>query len=247
MVSVYTTYYLVGNGIRKIVSTCTVGIEAAFGNMMAKKETSILNTNVKLFENFIHIISCILFGSAYVLITPFVQVYTKGVTDINYSRYLFGYLVITCELLYCLCSPYQMLIESAGHFKQTKKYAFIEATLNLLISLLFVKKFNLIGVSLGTLVALTFRNIVYSTYSSKHIIHRKQYVSLLRYMVSFINIIVIYLLTIKMHNLDVLSYINWIILATKVTIIATLSTITINLIFYKKTTIQLLKKMVSIL
>lgn len=36
-VSVYTVYYMVANGLYKVEQTFTDGIEAAFGNMLAKK------------------------------------------------------------------------------------------------------------------------------------------------------------------------------------------------------------------
>ena len=41
-VSVYTVYYMVANGLYKVEQTFTDGIEAAFGNKLAKKENRVL-------------------------------------------------------------------------------------------------------------------------------------------------------------------------------------------------------------
>ena len=49
---------------------------------------------------------------------------------------------------------------------------FGEVTINLVLSLLLVKPFGLIGVALGTLVAMAFRTIYTVCYLSKHILHR---------------------------------------------------------------------------
>ena len=41
MVSVYTVYHMVANGLYKVEKTFTEGMGAAFGNMLAKKENEV--------------------------------------------------------------------------------------------------------------------------------------------------------------------------------------------------------------
>ena len=98
-VSVYTVYYMVANGLRRIEETLTNGIDAAFGNMIAKKEEDLLRTNVKLMEFIVFSSAGFVFLCGALLIEPFVMVYTKGIDDISYSRIWFGVLMCLNEYL----------------------------------------------------------------------------------------------------------------------------------------------------
>lgn len=246
VISVYTTYYLVGNGVKKILLTVTTGVEAAFGDMIAKDENKVLQENLSIYETIIHILSCVLFGPALILVTPFVQVYTIGVTDANYIRYAFGYLVIISEMLYCLRSPYEAIINAAGHFKQTKKYAFAEAGLNLLISICLVWKFELIGVVIGTLTAIIFRIVVYGVYTDKKIVHRSVWIGAQRFIVSGITIVVSFIICQFIHVPEMNSYLSWILYATPVSVVCLIITIIVNYIFYKEATIATGRKICNI-
>lgn len=65
-----------------------------------------------------------------------------------------------------------MLVDAAGHFKQTRNGAIFEAFLNVIVSVTLVIKFGLIGVTIGTFCALLFRTLQYSIYASKNILQR---------------------------------------------------------------------------
>lgn len=246
-ISVYTVYYLVANGLRKVITTVSTGVEAAFGNIIARNEIRVLQDDVMYYETLIHIISSVIFGVGMVLVTPFVRVYTSGVTDVNYIRYTFGYLVIFSEMLFCLRIPYEAVIQAAGHFKQTKKYAFAEAGLNLGVSLLFVVKYGLIGVVIGTHVASFFRDAAYGIYASKHIIHRKSSIFIKRFLITFISIGLIFGTGVFLR-LDVKNYFDWVIVAIEATCFAIAIVAVVNYIFYGETMRKLfikLKNMIS--
>src|SRR5690606_3455506 len=80
-VSVYSVYYMVVSSIRKLTVTFSTGLEAAFGNMIAKDEKEVLDKNFRIFEFSSFTITTILFTSTALLILPFVSLYTRGVTD----------------------------------------------------------------------------------------------------------------------------------------------------------------------
>lgn len=245
-ISVYTVYYLVANGLKSVMGTLVVGVEAAFGNILANNEIEILKKDVSYYETMLHIVSSFLFGSAIVLITPFVQVYTKGITDVNYTRYLFGYFAILGEMLFVLRSPYEALVNASGHFKQTKKYAFMEAGINLLVSLIMVNRFGVVGVVAGTVVAITFRNIVYGIYASRVIIYRAEFVFLLRFLVTGFTVTAIIITAQILPKPEMDSYTNWFIYAIQVSLVSISYTALINMSFYKEETIQMVKKLLSI-
>ena len=245
-ISVYTVYYLVASGIKNLMNTLVVGVESAFGNIIAKNERNILKMNVIHYETMLHVFSSVLFGSAIILITPFVQVYTKGITDVSYSRYLFGYLVTIGEMLYVLRSPYEALVNASGHFKQTKKYAFSEAGINLIISIFLVRKFGMIGVVIGTLLAISYRNIAYGTYASKIILHREISILLKRFLVTGFTIIAIFFLSKIIPKPEMSCYINWVIYAIYITLLSFFCALIFNLFFYRKDFLGMIRKLLDI-
>lgn len=75
-VSVYTIYLMVINGIKSLIQAFSNGIEAIFGDMIAKNELEKLNEKFLLYELFYFSVITILFACTFVLIVPFVSVYT---------------------------------------------------------------------------------------------------------------------------------------------------------------------------
>lgn len=246
-ISVYTVYYLVAHGVRNVIFTIASGIEAAYGNMIANGEEDSLKNGVKMYETIMHFIVCVVFSVSMVLITPFVMVYTNGITDVNYERRLFGYIVMVSEIFYCTRSPYESVINAAGHFKQTKKYAFSEALINLVVSLVLVGKFGLVGVVIGTLVSILFRTIVYALYVKNHIVKGMTTFDLAkRYCISAANIAIIIILSGFMQLDGISTYSGWIINACALTAISAVITSAVNFLFYLQELKGILTRLLSI-
>ena len=180
VVSVYSVYYLVINGIKKVVTICTTGLEAAFGNMMAKQEYDTAKRILRLYEFFIYCIATILFSCVIVLVVPFVHVYTEGVTDANYYQPVFALIATLAEAVYCIRIPYSSIVYACGHYKQTRNGAMAEAGINLAVSTVCVLLFRMagfsqeaiIGVAIGTLTANTFRTFQFMRYLSNRLLKR---------------------------------------------------------------------------
>lgn len=171
-VSVYSVYMLVINSIKSLSISLSSGIDAWFGKALAQEDNKRLNKNLKLYEFFYFSIITFLFACTFALELPFVEVYTKGINDVNYIRPVFAYIMITAELLMAIRVPYTNIVLSAGHFKQTKKGAWIEAILNISISTILVHWYGIIGVAIGTFIAMLVRTIELIIYSSRKILHR---------------------------------------------------------------------------
>ena len=246
-VSVYTTYCLVSNGLKKLMLTVTNGVEAAFGDMIAKDDQNILISNVRVYETLLHGIVCVLYGSALVLITPFIRIYTKGVIDAEYSRVAFGCFLIITETVHLLRQPYHSLAEASGHYKQTKHIAIIQVILNLGVSIILINSLGIVGVIIGTLVSDWYGGIAYRVYVQKHIIHEiktRDYVK--RYCVTALNILCIYLLSLLYPRNQLNSFKEWIMFAVTITVIATLVTVACELCFYKDESFNLRFKIKAI-
>ena len=212
-VSVYSVYNMVIDGLRRTVISFSSGIEAAFGNMIAKNENDVLKVNVGIVENIFFSVSTIVYSCASVLIVDFVSIYTNSVTDVNYIRPLFAYIVILAQFFNGIRLPYQSVVQAAGHYKQTKKGAVIEPILNITVSIAFVFKFGLVGVAIGTLCATIFRTLQYSFYMSKNIVKRSFFVTIKRIIIALMEGVII-IFTMNCFNYATVSnYGYWLIKA----------------------------------
>lgn len=231
-VSVYSVYLMIVSGIEKLTTTFSTGLEAAFGNMIAKNEKEALDKNFQIYEFMSYTITTILFTTTALTIIPFVSIYTKGITDANYYRPLFAYVLTAAEAIYCIRLPYHAVVLAAGHFKQTRNGAFMEAFINIFLSFLLVNFWGIVGVAIGTLCAMLFRTIQYAVYLTKHILERSIWIFIKRFVISsvtvFLIIITVNLLPIR--NAD--SYVTWIMQGIIVGIIACIVTFAMNAVFY---------------
>ena len=240
-VSVYTVYNLVVYGVRQFVVACTAGVQATFGNMLAKQEMHNLKLSFSHLEWFMHTITTFLFGMTGLLIVNFVRVYTKGVTDTNYIVPAFAVLFTCAIAIECLRLPYNIMIKAAGHYKETQNSAFIEAGINLVLSIILVFKYGLIGVAIGTLVALLYRTIYFAWYLSNNILKR-ELVHFKKHILVDIIVIAVMALFTGSFTMKNISYWAWFILACKTGIICFLISVIINWLFYRAEILQLYKR-----
>ena len=172
VISIYSVYNLVLGGIRKIPTIFTNGLEGAFGEIWAKDDKIKFKESFNTFEFLMYSLASVLFTCTAFLMIPFIKIYTKGVTDINYILPTFAYLSVLATATLCIRTPYVIAVQAAGMYKETKKAAITEAALNFVISLIFVFKFGIIGVTIGTLIANIYRTIQYETFISNKLIDR---------------------------------------------------------------------------
>lgn len=174
-VSVYSIFNMVGSAVKKFVIAIGSGTTAAFGNMIAKEESDILEKRFRQFEILIYYVSTILLTVTAVMFIPFIRIYTSGITDVNYIRPVFGYLVALSVYFACIKIPYEHIVYAAGEFKNTRNGAFIEAAINIVISVVLVNLIGLNGVIIGTIVAIAYRTIRYHLFICDNIIKRNKY------------------------------------------------------------------------
>ena len=240
-VSVYSVYYLVVKGLKSIIQAFSNGIDASFGDMIAKGEIDNLNRKFGIYEVIYFLITTLCFSCAMVFIVPFISLFTKGITDANYVRYLFGYLIVISEYIWAIRLPYSSITLAAGHFKETRIGAWVEAISNIVISVILVMKYGIIGVTIGTIVSMTIRTIEFVYHTNKYILHRSIWHSIKKIIIVIIETVAIVLIFNNIKLFANISYkyliINGIIMFSISTIIVALFT----LIFYRKETKEILK------
>lgn len=234
-ISVYTVYYTIVAGMKNLVSAVSSGIEAAFGNMIAKGETEALKKNFRLYEFISFALSTVTFTCVGILLVPFIRIYTSGVTDASYNQPLFAVIITLAEAVYCIRIPYNNVTLAAGHYHETRNGAFIEAGINIALSFILVFPLGLCGVAVATLVAMLFRTVQYAVYLSSNILHTNISVFIKRCIVSTVcaalSILAVKLIPFTFVKQD---YFTWFVYALITFCITTVITAIINLIFYRR-------------
>ncbi len=245
-VSVYSVYTMVTNHIQSIIVALCSGMSSLFGDMIARNEQQNLNNTFNFYETLTSVACTILFSTVYVMIVPFIRIYTSGIEDINYIQPRFAILITAASELYCFRIPYQSIITSAGHFKQTRFGAYGEASINLTVSVILVWRLGLIGVAIGTIAAICFRLLYCVYYLNRQIIWRSMAVFIKRVLVNIGITLVIYSIcsrAIKLYNIS--NYPEWISCAIITVIIASIVSMIGNIIFFKENTKRLLCAIIS--
>lgn len=245
-VSVYTVYHYVSANLKKIIISLTNGFGPAFGDMYARKEEESMKKSLSIFELMTYSFSSIVYSSALVLIVPFALLYTKGITDINYKRPLFGVTIVLAGMFDCFRYPYKQIINNTGHYKDTKRIAVGEAIINIIISISMVIKFGLVGVAIGTLCTMIFGALSYSHYLSKKVIKRNYSETIKHIFVSLLIVLIIWSIS-RLYMTNVESYLMWIFYATITGVISCLITIFVDLLFYRKDTAAMLSKIKGVI
>ncbi len=232
-VSVYSVYYLIVSGLQKIIISLLSGSQALIGNMLANNENSKLKDFFENFEWSIHTLVVFLFTMAGLLSVSFIKIYTKGINDVNYEAPVFSIIMTLAYAMYCIQRPYSVTILAAGHYKQTQSSSIIEAGLNVIISIILVFSFGIIGVAIGTLIAMTYRVIYFIYYLKKNILFRPYKRVIKQFLIDLISVILIILCTIWWISIRELTYKSWIYMALQATAICVPIILIINLIFYR--------------
>ena len=215
--------------------------------MIAKAENEKLLKTFNMVEWIMHTAVTIVFTIAAITIVPFVSVYTKDISDVNYIVPAFGSLLVLAYAALCLRIPYFRVIKAAGHFKQTQNGAYISALLNVVLSLLLVFKYGLVGTAIGTLVAMAYHTCYFVAYLRKNILVRSIHYFMKYVLVDgLIAALSIYLT----HNISMqeISYPAWVIYAIKVFGITIGISLIVNILCHRQNikevfvTLKVLKK-----
>lgn len=175
VVSVYALYKTLIGLVGTLINHFTGSVTFKLGQTFENK-----NRFVKLFDAYetFHIsLTFSLCTVAYILLLPFLKIYTEGM-DANYLLTYMPLLMTLTEVLSFVRLPSQNVITFAGHFKETQWRSVIESAINLTVSLVLVVVFErlwglgIYGVLVGTAVALFYRTNDIFIYTNKKLLNR---------------------------------------------------------------------------
>lgn len=238
-VSIYSVYFLVVKGVKTLFLSVTNGIQALVGELWAKRELESLNSLFGWTEWLIHTGTTFVFACTAALIVPFVRVYTLGINDANYIQPLFAILLTLANAMHCLRLPYNIMILAAGHYRETQRSYVVAAMVNIITSVLMVKAYGLVGVAIGTLVAMAYQTIWLAAYNSKHFIYWPMRKVVKQFVLDAGTAAAIVAIG-EYLPFTHISYLSWCVLAVETAGIALVLVFVVNWLFYKDKVRQLM-------
>lgn len=252
VVSIYSVYHLVVSGVKMVLLSMTNGIQSLLGELWAKQELKNLYNFFGWVEWSLHTGTTFVFGVTSVLILPFVQVYTKGISDVNYIQPAFAMLIVAANAGHCLRLPYNIMIMAGGHYKQTQRNYIVVTVINIVISVLAVNKWGLVGVAIGTVIAMLYQTIWMAVYNSKHLI-KWPFINFVKHIaIDFLTVTILHLSQMlpfisNFFTMAETNFFELIILAVKVSLLGCLIILIINMIFYRTYVIKIMKGLMGMI
>jgi len=124
---------------------------------------------------------------------------------------------------------------SSGAFKKVTKFAYMEAIINLTLSLISLKYFGLCGVAIGTLISILYRTLAQIYFLRKNILYRR-YKFFLKNVIIFVSswIISHQIIKLLVNEENINTWLKWTIYSIKVSTIVFIVQILISILFYRK-------------
>lgn len=235
LVSIYSVYQLVFTHLYSLMTTVfSQGSVASFGNLIATSNIESLRKNYNIYEFIFYNFISIIYSVTAILILPFVELYTRGTTGVNYVDPKLAILFVLIGIVNNLRVPGGTMINAGGYFRETQWRALLEACINLSVSLLLVRPLGLYGLLIGTVASFAYRTTDIIIFSNNQILKRTSKNTFLRSLkVSFIIIISVFVFN-NVFNIYVSNWIDWLLTALKVGVFSLILTIAFSFIFEMK-------------
>lgn len=159
LVSVYSIFNMVLAGINSILGIFTSGLSASFGDIIVRKEESTLKNAYSQFELVYYSTLAVVYSITFIMIMPFINIYTSGITDINYNIPILGVLFALNGFLYNLKTPQGMLVIAGGLYKETRIQTSIQALILVIGGVILSFEFGLVGILIASCLSNLYRII----------------------------------------------------------------------------------------
>jgi hypothetical protein len=240
-ISVYSVYSMILSFTKEFMSVLYNGIGATFGNMYASGNMETLRKRFSQYELVFYIALFIIYSCFGSLILPFVRCYVGNVTDVNYVRVELAVLFGLIGLVAQIKDAHGTLINAGcGKYNETRKYAIYEASSNLLISVILVRRLGIVGVLIGTLISHLFMDYGVIKCACSEILRGTVNKTISRIARNVVLYVVITIIETKItYNIN--NWIQWVEVATAICLLNILIFIGMNYLFDRKEILNLFK------
>lgn len=227
MSSVYAVYNMVFSNLNVLLNAVYTSISYMLGQAYYENKERYIKIHdafTSVFLGAMTVLMCI----AYILIIPFVRLYTKGVTDVEYIYTSLPIMFALVQILSWSRYVSGNLTGLAGYAKQVSKISLIEAIINVILSIALVQRFGIVGVLFATVAALPIKVIFCSYLTDKKILERSPKKTIFILGANYFMFAVVVILN-KYIHLEINNYLEFLMYGFIVTIICGGAEVAINL------------------
>ena len=244
LVSVYSVFNMVIAGISGVLGIFISGLSSSFGDIIARKDLPLLQKTYKEFEFAYYFLITVIYSITFITIMPFIRIYTRNITDVQYDLPVIGFLFVLNGLLYNVKTPQGMLVISAGLFKETKMQTTIQTLIAVVLGGVLVFFWGIAGVLIGAIASNLYRDIDLLYFVTKNVTKTSVKHTANRIIRIFIcTIITITPFFFIQYTLS--TFLEWFIFAAIAGVYALLVTFVVNAIFDKNDAISILARFKS--
>ena len=229
-VSVYGIYMLVVNAVNQLLTSFSNGLTAGFGEVIARREEETLKKSYSDYEYMFFLIFFVVVACMGVLLIPFISVYTIDMKDVQYVRPVIAVLFTLLVFLQNVRIPGLTIICAAGHYKETRYQAGLEAAINIVVSLALVWSMGMTGVLLGTVCSYGYRSFEIILYTNRHLIPGTAKTAFSRIIRNLVVTAVLISAGIWLIPQNMTSFINWFIYAVAAGVVSVVLVVGVNYI-----------------
>jgi len=215
-VSVYSVYMLIISSVKSLLSIFQTGLPAAFGEIIVTNDQVTLKKTEEQFECIYYALLRVFYTVTFVLILPFISIYTSNVSDIVYENKALALLFVIDGFFYNMKTPQGMLVISAGLYKETKLQTTIQALIILFVGGMLAPSFKLYGILIGSICSNIYRTIDLLFFIPKYVTHNNILMTFKRQINAVIFLFLGVFLTYYIKLPIVKTYVSWGCLAVKV-------------------------------
>lgn len=234
MVSVFVVYNLVVAGVNSILSIFISGVSSTFGDLIARKEILRFQRAYNDFELLYYLLIAGAYGVTFVMIMPFILLYTQGVTDTNYNLPWIGFLMVLNGLMFNMKTPQGMLVISAGLYKETRWQTTTQAMIMLIFGIVLGKMYGLYGILIASILSNLYRDIDLVYFIPKYVTKLPKKNTVYRITAVCIITALIYIPYLYIH-INISSFFMWIIMTLGVMLYALIIIVIYIVVFERKT------------
>ncbi|RSK33698.1 lipopolysaccharide biosynthesis protein [Bhargavaea beijingensis] len=231
--SLYAVYNVVFSGLYSICSQVVSSVAPFLGRTKALDNNIKLRKQFNLVEFSYNLVMSYIYSVCTIMIIPFITIYV-GNADINYIDYGVASLFLLFSFFNTIRLPAQYMISVAGHFKETKIKAVIEASISIVLQVVLVNFYGIYGVLIGTAIAIGWRCFDIILYTNKYIISQANKLSLIRMVKIPVVTLILIIINYAFINNEVTTFREWFLLALINSFYSIMTIVLVNIIIERK-------------
>lgn len=165
LASVYAVYRNVITLVQNCLTSITNAPRLGFGALIAEGNHKEAEDMFNLYEKISFMGMSIILGTTCLLIMPFIDLYTRGITDINYHNVMLACIMLVTVFFEICHIPSGQIIQMSGNFRVSKNIqsiAFIILAIGMAIGRTFLGMYGIVAAVLLAAIVLCFLEIGYT-------------------------------------------------------------------------------------